>query len=370
VITILIFLQKELWQIRRDRKIVMMLVVAPVFQLVLLGYAATFDIRHIPLAVCDLDVSAESRRLVESFTNSGYFAVVRQTRDMAELDGVFAANLARVGLVIPRGFERDLAKGAGTALQIITDGTDSMSSAAGAGYARMIASRISGPPEPPKGAAGPPVLGPELRIWYNPELKSSYFMVPAIFALLLSLVAMAIPSMAIVKEKELGTIEQLYVTPIRPYQLILGKMLPFVLISFVNVVLVTAIANLWFGVPLRGSLAALSFAVALFLLSSLGLGLFVSTLVQTQQQAMMVAIFIIMMPSILLSGFAFPVDNIPATIRPISYALPVTYFINILRGVFLRGATIADLWWNYAALGALGPVILAASILKFKKGLG
>ena len=366
--TVLIFLRKELWQIRRDRKILGMLLGAPVIQLILLGYAATFDIKHIPIAVCDLDVSESSRALVESFTNSGYFDVVARTRDLHALDGLLGGNAARMGLVVPRGFERDLLRGAGPTLQVISDGTDSMSAAAGAGYARLIA--MQGALTLPKGQAGPPRVSPELRIWYNQELKSSFFMVPAIFAMLLMVVAMVVPSMAIVKEKELGTIEQLYVTPIRPWQIILGKMLPFVLIAFVNVTVVSQIAYWWFGVPLRGPVLALVLAVCLFLLSSLGLGIFVSTVTQTQQQAMMIAIFIVLMPSLLLSGFAFPIDNIPATIRPISYCLPITYFINILRGVFLRGAGVADLWWNYAALAGLGPLILGAAALKFRKSLG
>lgn len=368
--TVLIFLRKELWQIRRDRKILGMLLGAPVIQLLLLGYAATFDIKHIPLAVCDLDVSESSRSLVESFTNSGYFTVTARTRDLHAIDGVMDANTARIGLVIPRGYGRDLLRGDGPVLQVVTDGTDSMSAAAGAGYARLIALQAAGGTALPKGIAGPPRVNPELRIWYNQELKSSFFMVPAIFAMLLMVVAMVVPSMAIVKEKELGTIEQLYVTPIRPWQIIAGKMLPFVLIASVNVVVVSAIAYWWFGVPIRGSIFSLALAVSLFLLSSLGMGIFVSTVTQTQQQAMMIAIFIVLMPSILLSGFAFPIDNIPATIRPISYCLPITYFINILRGVFLRGAGVADLWWNYAALAALGPVILAAAALKFRKSLG
>jgi len=366
---VLIFLRKELAQILRDRKIIMMLLGAPVIQLIILGYAATFDVKHIPTVVCDLDMSESSRRLVESFSNSGYFTIVAQTRDLREIDRVMGANTARLGLVVPRDYGRDLRRGAGAAIQVVSDGTDSMSAGAGAGYARLIALQAAGL-DLPKGIPGPPRLGAELRIWYNQELKSPFFMVPAIFAMLLMVVAMVVPSMSIVKEKELGTIEQLYVTPIKPWQLILGKMLPFVVIAFVNVVMVSFIARLWFGVPLRGSVLDLALAVSLFLLSSLGLGIFVSTVTQTQQQAMMIAIFIILMPSILLSGFAFPVDNIPATIRWVSYCLPITYFINILRGVFLRGADVHDLWWNYAALAVLGPLILGAALIKFRKGLG
>jgi ABC-2 type transport system permease protein len=365
-------LRKELLQIRRDRKILPMLLVAPVVQLVLLGYAATFDVKNIPLAVCDLDRSEESRTLARAFMTSGYFRIAERPADMREIDALMTSNRARMAVIIPAGYGRDLSKGRPPPVSLISDGTDTMTAAAGGGYARMIISEEinRGIPASAQPGAKPPTIKPELRIWYNQELKSSFFMVPAIFALLLSLIAMAIPSMAIVKEKELGTIEQLYVSPLRPYQLIVGKMLPFVLISFVNVTVVTAIAHWWFGVPFRGSLLNLFLAASLFLLSSLGLGLLISTLVATQQQAMMISIFIVMLPSILLSGFAFPIDNIPATVRPLSYILPVTYLINILRGLLLRGAGFADLWVNYAALLALGTLILSFSILRFRKTLG
>jgi ABC-2 type transport system permease protein len=341
-------------------------------QLVLLGYAASFDIKNMPMAVCDLDVTERSRELIRSFVTSGYFRIVEQTRDMGEIDRIMASNTARLALVIPAGYEKELLRGTGTSVALISDGTDTMTAAAGGGYARMIineAAMNSMSSSLPPGMS-PPSLGAELRIWYNQEMKSSFFMVPAIFALLLSIVALAIPSMAIVKEKELGTIEQLYVSPIRPYQLIIGKMLPFVIISFVNVLIVTSIAYYWFGVPFRGSIPNFLVAISLFLMSSLGLGLLISTVVSTQQQAMMISIFIYMMPSILLSGFAFSVDNIPATIRPVSYILPVTYLINILRGLLLRGADFRDLWINYAALLGIGTAILSFSILRFRKTLG
>jgi len=370
--TILLLLKKELLQISRDKRILPMLIIAPVIQLVLLGYAATFDIKNIPIIMCDLDQSERSRELSRAFTTSGYFRIVKNTMDMNEADGMLLSNSARMILTIPRGFERDILRMQSPAVSLVVDGTDTMTAAAGTGYARMIfldslarsASTIMSP------GAAVPNLKPELRIWYNQEMKSSFFMVPAIFAILLSLVAMAIPSMAIVKEKELGTIEQIYVSPIKPYQLIAGKMFPFVIISFVNVIIVTAVAYFWFGVPFRGSILNLFIAVSLFLLSTLGLALLISTIVSTQQQAMMISIFFIMLPSILLSGFAFPVDNIPITIRPISYILPVTYLINILRGLLLRGATFGDLAYNYLALAVLGTAILSLSILKFRKTLG
>jgi ABC-2 type transport system permease protein len=370
--TILHIFKKELIQIKRDPRILPMFLVAPVIQLVLLGYAASFDIRNIPIAVCDMDISESSRTLARSFITSGYFRIVKNTRDMDSLDAMLASNEVRMGILIPAGFERSVLRGAPEPVGLIIDGTDTMTAVAGAGYARMIISQstaaigaIPGMPAVPI-----PTMGAELRIWYNQEIKSAFFMVPAIFALLLSVVAMVIPSMAIVKEKELGTIEQLYVSPIKPWQLIAGKMLPFVVIAFINVILVTAIGYFWFGVPMRGSMLNLFVAVSLFLLSSLGLGLFISTAVQTQQQAMMVAIFVVMFPSILLSGFAFPIDNIPAPIRPLSYVLPVTYFIAITRGLFLRATTFRELLPSYAALTALGVVILTLAIARFRKSLG
>ena len=366
-----IFLKKELIQIKRDRRILPILLVAPIAQLLILGYAATFDVKKIPTIICDLDKSSRSRDLIEKFLNTGYFNMVSYSDNLKDIDTLLDGNIARVGIIIPNGFAKKVERKDNAEIAVIADGADGITSAVSLSYSNLIITQYSSiiqAGSTMKGS-GVPLLVPELRIWYNQDLKSAYFMVPGIFALLLLIVSMVVSSMSLVKEKELGTIEQLSVTPIRTYQIILGKMSPFVIISFVDVIIVTLIATLWFKVPLRGSLVDLFIAVMLFLLSALGLGLLISINVSTQQQAMMSAIFLVVFPSMLLSGFIFPIENMPQWIQPISRMLPMTYFLNIIRGIFLRGATFSDLMVNYAALTLIGLIIFLFSILKFKKSL-
>ncbi|MGE5440265.1 MAG: ABC transporter permease, partial [Bacteroidota bacterium] len=212
-------------------------------------------------------------------------------------------------------------------------------------------------------------LTPEVRVWYNPDLKTRNFMVPSIMGLVLMVITTILMSMAVVKEREIGTLEQLIVTPIKPYQLIIGKMIPFMIIGFLEVLLVTSIMTLWFGIPVRGSFLFLIFSSLLFVMSTLGLGLFVSTISKTQQQAMMVAQFGLMMPMIYLSGFAFPIENMPQIIQVITYAIPLRYYITILRGIILKGTGFSELWLETLVLFLIGVVILIASSLRFRKRL-
>ncbi|OGF58760.1 MAG: hypothetical protein A2Y62_09625 [Candidatus Fischerbacteria bacterium RBG_13_37_8] len=364
-----LFLRKELVQLLRDQRLLPMLILAPVVQLLILGYAATFDVKKIPSMIIDYDRSPKSRDFIDAFVNSSYFVLVRYTDNIKEVDEMFDSNSARVAIIIPRDFGKQIEKRAESKVAVIYDGTDMITSSVAIGYTNLIVSKFSGFNELAGRGSSIPMVVPELRIWYNQELKSSYFMVPAIFALLLTVVTMVVSSMSLVKEKELGTIEQLSVTPIHSYQIILGKMSPFVVIAFLDVVLVTIIANQWFEVPLRGSFLDLTLAALIFLLSSLGLGLFISVNVSTQQQAMMTAIFLVFLPSILLSGFIFPIENMPNWLQPVPYFLPVTYFINIIRGIFLRGATLADMSRDYLALTGIGIVIFTLSVMKFKKSI-
>jgi len=211
------------------------------------------------------------------------------------------------------------------------------------------------------------IINPEIRIWYNPDLKSRNFMVPGVLAILLMVITMILTSLGIVKEREIGTMEQLIVTPIRPYQLIIGKLAPFSIIGLIDIVLVVLVATLWFEVPLRGSIVLLYGLCAVFLITTLGLGLFISTISKNQQQAMMTAVFFVMMPMMFLSGFVFPIENMPKTIQYFSYLLPLRYFFVIIRGIFLKGAGFAELWDETAALIAFGIIILALSVSRFRK---
>jgi len=371
---ILSILRKEFLQLRRDPRLFPVLFISPVLQLLLLGYAANLDVRNIPLIVCDLDRSAAGREFVDGFLNSGYFTVEARVERLGEIDRYLDHGAAAMALVIPRGFGDDVAAGRQAAVMIIADGSESQSASVGVNYANMIASRyaqriIFGFFARVKGTGlKPVVVNPEVRVWYNPELKSRNFMVPGVLGLILMIMTTSLASLGIVRERETGTMEQLIVTPIRPSQLIVGKLLPFVLIGLVDTVFVLAVARSWFVIPFRGSLALLFAGCLVFMLNTLGFGLFLSTVSKTQQQAMLTSLFFIL-PQIVLSGFVFPIENMPRAFQAATLIIPIRYFFVIIRGIMLKGAGLADLWEQFAALGVLGTLILALSIARFHKKL-
>jgi len=351
-----------------------LVIIAPVIQLIIFGYAVTTDITHIPAAVIDADRSRESRELVARFSNTGYFEVVAVLDRPQDLVALMDSGRVQAGVHIPRGFARSLARGESAPLQVIVDGTDSTTAGMVLGYASGVLKKYS-----------EEVLSERLqrlstqwirlsiieertRVWFNPELRSVNYMVPGVLCTILLVVTMVLTSMAIVREREIGTLEQIIVTPVRATELVAGKTIPFVLIGFVDIVLILLVAMLWFHVPLRGSLLLL-FALALvFLLTTLGLGLFISTVSHTQQQAMMTAFFI-MLPSILLSGFMFPIENMPRVIQWVTYLIPLRYFLNIVRGIFLKGVGIEVLWGDALMLLVLGLTLFAMASLRFTKRL-
>lgn len=366
------FLQKEFAQLRRDRKMLPIVFIAPVLQLLLLGYAANLDVEHIPIAVVDHDVSVESRRLVDDFIRSGYFDRVSQFQDPALIDDRIDEGKIVMALVIPSGFQRDMKRGGDAAIQAIVDGADANTATIAMNYADIIVRKYSAELklEGMRSASGRGIHIPieaEPRVWYNPELKSRNFMVPGILALLLMVMTMLLTSLAIVKEKEQGTLEHLNVTPVKPIQLIVGKLVPFSIIGMVDVLLVLAASRILFGLVPEGSILLLIVLSALFLLTTLGLGLLVSTLSRTQQQAMMSAVFFVMLPMLFLSGFAFPIENMPRIIQYVTYALPLRYYFVIIRGIFLKGAGLSTLWDETLMLGIFGVLVLSFSILRFKK---
>lgn len=360
-------IRKELLQLRRDRRMMFMLVFAPVFQLFLFGYAVTLDIKHIPLAVCDRDRGAESRNLVQSFARSGYFALRDSVDSPAELDGPLLSGRALVGLHIPADFSKRLARGEAARVQVILDGTDMNSAGVAGGYAAGLMAHFARARE--GRASGPELLAHEPRIWYNPDLRSVNYMVPGVICMILGTVMTALTAMAIVRERETGTLEQLIVTPVRPWELMLGKTLPFAAIGMLDVCVIVLVARYWFGVRVAGSVPLLFLLTMLFLLTTLGLGLFVSTVSRTQQQAMLTAFFVII-PSVVLSGFMFPIENMPRPIQLATHAIPLRYFVEIVRGIFLRGAGMATLWPQVLALAGLGGAIFGLSAARFQKRLG
>ena len=376
--TIRFIIRKEFQQLRRDKRLLPLIFLSPVLQIALLGYAANMDVKDIPLAVCDQDKSVESRQLVSSFLQSGSYVAGAYLQDAAGAEKDIEEGKSSLALVIPPGYGRSLTGGKTAQLQLLADGSESQSAAIGMTYATLIVSRA----QVARAAArlsglDPAVLrrirsvqvDPAVRVLYNPTLASRNFMVPGVLAMILMIITTVLTSLAIVKEKELGTLEQLIVTPITPGQLIIGKLAPFVLISLVIITVVLVASLLLFGLAVRGSLLVLYALSLLFMLSSLGIGLFVSTIARSQQQAMMISMFFFMMPMLILSGFVFPIESMPPVIQAVTYVFPLRYYFVIIRGLFLKGVSLAELWRESAALAAIGVVVIAASVLRFRKRL-
>ncbi|MFZ5510202.1 MAG: ABC transporter permease [Pseudomonadota bacterium] len=359
---------KEFIQVLRDRRMKALIFVVPVIQLIMFGYAVTTDVDRIKTAVVDLDKSSESRALIERFTASGYFTIVAHPDNPAALGELLDRGDVTIALQINHGFAEDLRAGRQAVIQSMVDGTDSNTGTVAMDYAQRIAaqfSRSAGGTPAEIAMEGQPV---ELRsrAWFNPDLKSRNFNVPGVIAVVVLLISLLLTAMAIVREREIGTMEQLMVTPIRPIELILGKTLPFVLISYVDVLLVTVVGVLWFGIPILGSLWLLLFGAGLYLMSTIGVGLFISTISHTQQQALM-STFFFYLPAVLLSGFMFPISNMPEPAQWVTYVNPLRYFLVIIRGIFLKGSGWQVLWPQFAALAVLGIALLTLSSLRFKK---
>jgi ABC-2 type transport system permease protein len=364
---------KEFLQIRRDHRMIPVIFVAPVVQILIFGFAMNTDVRDVPTVLVDQDRSAASRELVARFVQSGYFELVASEPRADAGDRWLARGAAQLVLVIGPGFGADLAAGRHAALQLVADGSDAASANVAIGYASSLVQAFGAEAVvAARAGRAPPRIGQaELlpRVLYNPDLRSRWFYVPAVLAMILMVMTMLLSAMGVVREKEIGTMEQLIVTPIRPWQLLLGKLAPFAIIGVVQMSLATAVTVFGFGVPLRGSFLVLLGLTLLFILSTLGLGLFVSTVVATQQQAMMGAVFSAMVPMIYLSGLIFPIENMPRPVQLITYVIPLRYYAEIIRGVFLRGSDLSVLWPEAITLLAMGALILMLASLRFRKRL-
>ena len=363
---------KELLQLRQDRRMLPVVFIAPVIQLTVFGFAVNTDVDNVPLVLVDRDHSAASRDLVERFQATGAFVLVGSEDSLSSIEPWLVAGKAQVALVIGAGYAAARAAGLPAPVQLIADGSDASSATVAMGYAAGLMSSIGAPA--PAGVtvrSGPRIGTVDLvpRVWYNPDLKSRWFYVPAVLAMILMVMTMMLSAMGIVREKEIGTMEQIIVTPIRSWQLIIGKLFPFALIGFVQVFLVTGVAVFGFGVPLRGSFLLLLLLTQLFVLNTLGLGLLVSTIVQNQQQAMMAATFFLMVPMIYLSGLIFPIENMPHAIQLVTYAIPLRYYATIIRGVFLRGSGLEVLWPEAVTLACMGVSIVTVAAFRFRKRL-
>ncbi len=371
---ILTMLRKEFRSVFRDPRMRMVILGLPVIQTLIFGYAVTLDVRHVRLVVIDRDQTPASRAFVARFTGSDYFEAVLRTNDEHVAQHELDAARASAILQLNAGFGGSLAAGRLTPAQLIVDGSDSNTARFVLNYSSTIAAAFNSAIVLEQAqrrtgrtfATGSIDLRP--RAWFNADLESRNFYVPGIIATLVMLVSLMLTSMAIVREKEVGTIEQIMVTPIRPIEFILGKCAPFIVIGFINVFMVTAVGLYWFDIPLRGSLALLLLGTALFLLSTLGIGLFISTVSSTQQQAMMTTFFFFF-PAMLLSGFVYPIANMPEVVQWLTFLNPLRYFLIIIRGVFLKGIGFEILWRELAALLGLGLVVMSFAVGRFHKTL-
>ncbi len=370
-------MRKEFRQMTRDKRMMALLVFAPAMQLFVLGFAVNFDVDRIETVTCDFDRTPESRTLLRGLFADGTFVDAGEARDCGRPADDVRDGRAKVVVVVPAGFTHDVASGRTGELQVLVDGTDPVigryaSNAAGA-YADVLSAAALRPRlEAMQAALGRavdvPTLVVEPRLLYNPAMKTAIFMVPGVSAMVLLLITMIATSMGLAREREMGTLEQVMVTPIRPWELLLGKTLPFALVGLFDVLLALVVGTYVFHVPIRGSLAVLFLGTVVYLLSTVGLGLFISTVSRTQQQAIMGGFFLIM-PAILLSGVMTPIANMPPWLQPLTWVNPVRYFVEILRGVLLKNATLADLWTSFAALLAFGVGILALAVARFRKRL-
>jgi ABC-2 type transport system permease protein len=361
--------RKEMTQMFRDRASLRIMIITPVMQLLVYGYVATMDIRQIPLVLCDANRTQESRLLVEKFTNSGYFQVINQIDAVNQLDWYLDQGKARAALVIPHDYAQNLKTGKTASVQLILDGTNSNTATIAQSYATSIVSEAGFQLVLERfqrsGNKVERVLLENLpRVWYNPDLRSLNYMVPGTICILLLQMLVPLTSLGIVREKERGTIEQLRVTPIRPIEMIIGKTLPGVFMGYFNVIVIITVGRFWFGVPVKGNLIVLFGMSGLFIISALALGIFISTITATQQQAMFTGQFF-MVPNMLLSGFMFPISSMPPVMQYVTYLIPLRYFLRIVRGVFLKGVGVSALWPDAVALTVFGAVMLTLSILRF-----
>lgn len=359
-------IRKEFIQMRRDRLTLAMMIGIPALQLALFGYAIQTEVRHLPTVVLDESRTGESRQFVHALLNTGNFDLARVVQGRDELERILGRGEARAAVVLPPDFERDIKRGRTARVQVIVDASDPLASSAaisGAGLAGATRSQTLA-----AARGGPQAIEVRVRPWYNPALRSAVYIVPGIIGVLLTMTMIVIASIALVRERERGTLEQLVVTPIGKTSLLLGKILPFLLAGYVQMTVILILGRVLFDVPLRGSILQLYLVSLPFIVASLGVGLFISTLVDTQAQAMQLGFFFLM-PNILLSGFMFPREAMPDVAQWIGAALPLTYYLRLLRGLLLRGVGLESLWPDAVVMVGFAVGLIAVSVARFRKSV-
>jgi ABC-2 type transport system permease protein len=360
---------KEFRQIGRDRRTLMTLLFVPALVLLLYGYALNFDVRNVRLALQDNDRSSASRELVSSFVNSGYFDLVGEAASPSDIARMLDRGDARLVLVVPYGFGRDAAAGRATSVQLIISGDNANTASTVMGYGLALVNTLSMryEVEARVASASGPLLTIEPRVWYNPELRSALFLVPGLIAYIAMLTAVVSTALSIVREKEAGTMEQIRMSPIGPLPYVLGKTVPYFCISLASAMIVVGLAMAMFGLPMRGSWVMLLAAVSLFLVGALAAGLLISTIAETQQVAFQVALLTSYLPTLMLSGFIFPISSMPAFLQTVTYIVPARYFLTALRGIVLKGVGVEAFWRDLVALAVIATIILGLASLRLRR---
>ena len=363
---------KEIRQIARDRRTLLILLFIPAFFLLLYGYALNFDIRNIRLAVDDRDGSTESRALISAFVNSGYFEYAGAAHSGAELDRLIDSNDARAALVIPDGYGRDLARRVPVRVQVIVDGDNANTASTVVSYATAIvqeagAELLAAMPGPGGTAAIGGAVAFEPRVWYNPQLRSTLFLVPGLIAYISMITAVISTALAVVREKERGTMEQIRMAPVNPMAFVLGKTLPYAVIAFASALLIIVVSMILFDLPQRGSWWLLCLSIGLFLIGAQGQGLLISTVAPNQQVAFQLALLSSFLPTFILSGFIFPITSMPAAVQAITYVVPARYFLVALRSVVLKGADILVFWQDLVALAIFATLVLSLAAMRLRR---
>jgi ABC-2 type transport system permease protein len=368
MLRVLAIVRKELRQIFRDPKTKRVVFASPIIQLVLFGYAVTTDVHNVPTFVVDHDRTAVSRALQDAFTSTGHFRIVARSDRPQLMTAALDGGRAAVGLEIPAGFARDLAAGRGAHVQVLVDGTHSNTATVAQGHAARIIQQFGVDRARMRGVELEGGIDLRARAWFNPDLESRVYNVPAIIGVLLLLMCLLLTALAVVREREIGTLEQLMVSPLTAGELMLGKTIPVALIALVDLAIIAVVAILWFDVPFRGSVFALVLASLLHILASLGLGLFISTISRTQQEAFM-SMFLLMLPAIILSGFMYPVHTMPEFFQQLSLLNPLRHFLVVVRGIFLKGHGVMELWPQFVILSAMAAAVLAGATARFRRSL-
>jgi ABC-2 type transport system permease protein len=367
-------IRKEFIQILRDPRTLILVLVIPIMQLILLGYSATSDVRNVPLAVFDQDRGPSARLLLDAYRAADYFRIAYDVDSEAELRSLIDRGLARAGLIIPPDYSQRIQASGSAQVAFVLDGSDPTVASTSLSAAQLIGQSLATRVMLDRLArSGQPTtlslpIDVRTQVWYNPDLVSAHFMIPGVIGMILYALTSILTATAIVRERERGTIEQLIVTPIRPWELIVGKLLPYVILAFLNTLEVLAIGAWWFKVPIRGELSLILLLSGLFLLSSLGIGLLASTIANTQQEAML-TVWMTLLPGIFLSGFFFPLEAMPTVLRWISYLMPLRYYLVIIRAMMLKGVGLEAVQGEVIALAVFGVAIMAAAALRFRKRL-